>query len=107
MSINITVELSNAMKKWLSEEQHTTAEIVKHIGYCPFFNDRGHHPIKYVEVRLLDRHVCCVSNDDGTVLKEIPDDLSAEVLAEWIGIEMLSPYEIFHEACDYSDIFTL
>lgn len=107
MAINITIKLSGHMIAWLADRPRKVREIVEHISTCAYFNDRDRHPIKYVEVQLADRHVCCISNADGTVLKEIPDGGSSEDLVEWIGTNMLCTEEVCEEACHYSEIFVL
>lgn len=106
MSILISIGLSKYMKEWLNEEPRNAEEIVEHISDCPYFKDRDRNPIKYVEVQLNDRRVCCVGNADGTILKEIPSGINAEDLVDWIGSYMLHDGDICEEANNYGDIFT-
>lgn len=107
MSILVSVGLSSSMKAWLNAEPRKAQEIVEHISNCTYFGDRDRQPIKYVELQLTDRTAFCVSNDDGTVIKEIPFGLTTEDLIDWIGTYMLRYGEICEEAIHYGEVFAL
>lgn len=107
MAILISIGLSSSMKAWLNAEPRKTQEIVEHISNCNYFSERYRRPIKYVELQLTERTAVCVSNDDGTVIKEIPFGLTTEDLIDWIGTYMLCYGEICEEAIHYADIFAL